>query len=471
MIKPIHKQTDGWESSFRRWKLSSSFRAVLLLGVLFAAVIPAQAAYETGGVVKTILSNGVTILVRPEPGASVAAIEIFMRLGAHDENESNAGIGHLLAGSILAGTETRSAVKLARLVSEVGGNFHAAWQWNYLEVYAVTLPEMCEETISLLADSVRNSKLDEAAVEYSRSATLRECRRQEEDPFNSAYTAVRRLVHHGTPYDRPYLGDPDAVSTISRQQLKEFYERDLAPERIVVSIVGNVDPAQVTRKVEVCFGNMVRRSTQPLKAEESMPRGTGELTIHKAGPAAYVMLGYPAAGVEDADYPAMCVANVLLGGNKSSLLFANLREERGVGYQVGSLYPALRGGSHIVAYLGMDSARATPDTVALVRDLMLEQVGLLRSGRFADDDLERAKRFLIGHHARRHERARDRAFHLGWHEAMGLGYQYDFQYADKIKLVTRGDVDRVCARFLGKPAFVVLSGAQNDEQRSAVEAE
>jgi len=403
-------------------------------------------AYETGGVTKAILSNGVTILVRREPEAKVAAIEIFVRMRASDENEANTGIGQLLAVSIFAGTETYSAVRLARLVNQVGGNFHAVWQWNYMELYAVTLPDTCEETISLLADALRNSKLDPKAVDFSRSAILKEVQRQQDDPFNSAYASVRRLVQRGTRYDRPYLGDADKLRAISPRQLKEFHHRILSSDRIVISVVGDVDPRRVARKVEVCFGNMSRLGSTSEETPEPDPRA-GAAIVQRAGSSTYVMLGFPAPGVENPDYPAMCLANVLLGGNKSSLLFRKLREERGLGYQVGSLYPALRGESHLAAYVGLDSTRATPEALEAVQAAITEQVNVLRSGDFTDQDLERAKRFLVGKHALKHERTRDRAFYLGWHEAIGLGYQYDFQYADKIKAVTKGDVVHTCSRF------------------------
>ena len=432
---------------------------IILLALLLA--MPLQAAYETGGVTKSILSNGVTILVRSQPEAKVAAIEIFIRLGAADEDSANTGIGQLLAGSILAGTETRSATKLARLISEVGGNFHAQWQWNYLEVYAVTVPAMCEETIALLSDSIQNSKLDGEAVEYSRSAVLKEISRMEADPFNTAYTALRKLVQRNSDYDRAFLGDPDKLRTISRQQIKAFYEKNVTADRMVISIVGDVDAMKVIRKAEICFSNIPRGRTA--SGAEISPTGTGELTIEKPGPATYVLLGYPAPGLDSPDYEAMCIANVLLGGNKSSLLFRTLREERGLGYQVGSLYPPLEKGSHLALYLGMDSARATPEALTAVKDAMVKQVAAIKSGSFTDDDLERAKRYLIGSHALKHERARDRAFNLGWHEAVGLGYQYDFQYASKIKAVTREDVIRVCEQLPDQPTVVMLSGIRRTE--------
>lgn len=441
-------------------KLSSpkSLVCSLLSSVFLLAVVcarPAYAAYETGGVVKTFLSNGVTVLMRREPDAKVVAIEIFIRIGAEDENSTNAGIGQLVAGSILAGTETRSAVKLARLTSEVGGNFHAVWQPNYLEVYAVTLPDMADDAVSLLADSVLNSKFEQSAVDYARSAIAKESKRQADDAFTTAYSALRRLVQRGSVYDRPYLGDPEKLKSVTGEQLKAFYERNLSADRVVISVVGNVDVEKVSRKIEVCFGRMSRIPAQPAKETPSV--SGREVRIEKPGSEAYVMVGYSAPGVESPDYAAMCVANVLLGGNKSSLMFRNLREQRGLAYRVGSVYPVLRGSSHIAAYLGMDSARATPDALNAARDGILEQVQTLRSGAFADEDLERAKGYLMGNHALQHQRVRDRAFLLGRFEALGLGYQYDFRFPDKVKEVTREKLLDVCARYLKSPSVVILS--------------
>jgi predicted Zn-dependent peptidase len=404
-----------------------------------------------------IMSNGVTLLVHLEPESKVVAIEIFARVGAQDETPSTTGIGHMLAGSILSGTEGRAPLKLSRLVSEVGGNFRALWQWNYIEVYAVTVPSVWSDTLGLLADSVQESTLDQRAIDYSRTSLIRQISQQDDDTFNFAYTALRRLIHYKTPYDRAYLGELSAIKNITQQNLKDFYAKNFTSDRIVISVAGNVDPMEVQRRVDVRFGNMKRsRSAEiPQKRYEG---SYGEMLINKPGAEVYIMVGYPAAGVDDPDYSAMCVANVILGGNKSSLLFSKLREGLGLGYQVGSLFPALKGGSHIAAYLGMDSSRATKDVVDTVKKTMEQQFDVLRTGSFTDDDLVRAKRYLIGSHALKHERTKDRAFNLGWHEAIGLGYQYDFLYGDKINAVTREDVTRVCVKYFTKPSFVVLQG-------------
>lgn len=438
-------------------------RRTLILVLLILMSLPishASASYETGGVIKTMFSNGVTLFVKPEPESKIAAVDIFVHVGAQDENDTNAGVGQLLAGSILTGTSTRSTRRLARLVAEAGGNFHSLWQWNYIETYAVTLPNACEEAISLLSDSIQNCSLDTEAIEYSRSMILKEMRRQEDDPFNAAYTTLRRQLYRGTPYGRAYLGEPQKIKSITVDQVRSFYERNFNSDRIVVSVVGNVNPESVAHKVEVCFRNMdlVSVDTPKVRPITSARR---QLAVEKSGSTTYVMLGYPAPGLEDSEYLPMCVANVLLGGNKSSLLFTRLREERGLGYLVGSQYPPLSGAGHIVTYLGMDSTRATPTAIKTVENAMIEQVKALRDGSFSDKDFERAKRYLIGKHALNHERTGDRAFYLGWAETMGLGYQSDLSvcYTEALNKVTREDIVRVAAQYLNDPTTLVYSGS------------
>jgi predicted Zn-dependent peptidase len=432
----------------------------LIIGIFVCFLLPTSAVgVVQTDVTKVILSNGLTLLVRPEPKANIVAVEIFIRIGATDENESNAGIGHLLAGSILAGTKSRSPEKIARLISEIGGSFHSIWHWNCLEVYAVTSPRSWEETIELLADAVINCRLDSSSIEYSRKMLLKEAQAQEDDSFTHAYTVLRRLIQSGTPYDRPYLGSVANIKTISEQEVRQFYEKNISADRMVISVVGNVDLGRVIRKVEVCFGNMRRlpRKQEPTLEFVSPSR---KLSVEKSGTTTYVLLGYPAPGIESVDYVAMAVANVLLGGSKSSLLFTKLREEHGLGYQVGSLYPPLKLNSHIVAYISLDSDRATTEAIELIQNIMLKQVEVLRTGDFTEEALERAKRFLIGRHALAHERTRDRAFYLGWYEAIGLGYQFDFTYPDKIRQITKEDIKRVSSRYLSEPNWVVLSGVR-----------
>jgi predicted Zn-dependent peptidase len=431
--------------------LKTMKKVLLVICLTLAACHSGLCSYETGGVVKTILSNGVTLLVKREPESPVAAVEILVRVGAQDERSKGIGIGQLLAGSILAGSTTRPTFRLAQLAAQAGGNFHSVWQWNYIETYAVTLPNACDEAISLLSDAVQNSSLDPEAIERSRSAILKEIGREVDDPFNSAYTEMRELLFRYTPYGRAYLGNPEDVRSITAGQVRAFYEKNFTADRVVICVVGNVNTEAIGHRVEVCFSNM-DLSNAYTAAGVAAHAAKPAVVVKTQSTETYIMVGFPAPGIEDKDYLPMCIVNVLLGGNKSSLLFSKLREEKGLGYQVGSQFPALSGASSIVAFLDMDSARATPDTIKEVELTIREQAKALCDGQFTDRDLERAKSYLIGKHALDHERTRDRAFHLAWSESMGLGYQADLpeSYADAVNHVTKAEVVQACRRFLAE---------------------
>jgi len=422
----------------------------------FAFPGPAHAAVE-----KTILSNGLTLMVKREPESRTAAIEVFIRVGAAQENESTEGIGHLLAGTILSGSEGRTPRRLAELVSEVGGNFRAVWQWDYIEIYAVTLPGMCDEAIGLLSESISSPSFEPEAVESARSAILKQMKALEDNQYSTGYNLLVTQVHKGDPYGRPYLGSPDVIESIRPAHLEAFYRKYVVPSSIVISVVGNVDSMRISRLVELRFGGMdyvpQKPTGVPFKWRDEQP-SEPEPTAPEQTAASYVMIGWVAPGASEKDYPAACIANVLLGGNKSSLMFTKLREGQGIGYQVGSIYPPLRKSGHIAAYVGLDSSRGGPEVTQAVKASVMELASTLATSGFTDEDIERAKSYLIGSQALKHERARDRAYYLGLYESLGLGYRYDQTYAATIRAVTRPDLERVCASIFSAPPTVVTVG-------------
>ncbi len=452
---------------------------LVFLGLLLALPQAVRAQTRTG-VEKTILSNGLTLLVKKEPDARTAAIEVFISVGAAQESNSNAGIGHLLAGSLLAGTEGRSPRKLAQLISDVGGNFRAVWQWDYIEIYAVTLPEMCDEAVGLLSECVRSPSFDPAGFERARNAVLRQILSAKDNQYAAAYGSLVAQVHKGEPYGRPYLGDPDVIRSITREQVEAFYRANVVPDNIVISVAGNVDPMKISRTVEARFGGMdytPRKPSAPQPGASASPEETSSGQEQSAS--SYVMVGWRAPGALEKDYASACIANVLLGGNKSARIFTKLREEQGIGYHVGSVYPVLKDSGHIAAYVGLSSA-GTPspsegegqaplpagvegtgegaDRTQQVKDSILSIAAGLAAGEFTDEEMERAKRYLVGSHALRHERTRDRAQYIGLYEALGLGWRYDSGYAAAVRSVTRPDLERVCREIFSRAPSTVTVG-------------
>jgi zinc protease len=178
-------------------------------------------------------------------------------------------------------------------------------------------------------------------------------------------------------------------------------------------------------------------------------------------PAAQVMLGSLAPPTSAGTHPVWLVLDAVIGGGKRARLFANIREKSGIGYILGSFYQPLLDRSHLVAYLVTAPYRPNPQTrvpeLALdeARHQIVEQFRSLAETGPTDAELQRAKSYVIGNFARRHERNSDQAHWLVWMEAMGLGYSFDRDLPGKIAAVTKEQIQQASKECLDRYALVV----------------
>jgi zinc protease len=143
-------------------------------------------------------------------------------------------------------------------------------------------------------------------------------------------------------------------------------------------------------------------------------------------------------------------------------MFRELRQKRGMGYDVGVMYPRFRYQSHLVAYVITDpfkmSLSSFTPTMVLdeVKAALLEQVNTLQTKQLSSKDLQRAKGYTIGSYSLTHQHLIDRAFQLAWLETTGLGYETYKSFPDAIEKVTAEDVKRVANKYFTNSASVLL---------------
>jgi len=420
-------------------------------------------ADDTVSYSRTELPNGLTVIVKPETGAGIVAIEVFIRAGADVERESNAGIGAFVARTLLAGTRNRRAESVAAVVDAVGGNLQVEWTQDYTEVKAITTSSNFDEAMGLIADILTNADFRSPWVETVRQDILREMDAGDDDIFVSAYDRMKRLLYTDNPYGRPMLGYRRTVRAITPDDLRAFYEKYYVPSNMVISIVGDITRQHAEERVRKAFAGTGRKEvpkTRPIPYE-TLERSNAEVQEQQIK-VAYLMLGCFAPGVNSADYAAAQVAAVALGVGKGSRMFQVLREEKGLAYDLGVIYPRLKNQSHIAAYIVTDPYRRTLPGMSVemmlteVKDALVNEINRMGTELLSPSELERAKRFAIGRYALDHQRMRDRAFYLGWAEAVGVGAEFDSALSSKIEAVTAEDVRRVSRKYFNNYVVVIV---------------
>ncbi|MFQ6137079.1 MAG: M16 family metallopeptidase, partial [Candidatus Hydrothermarchaeales archaeon] len=422
--------------------------AILLILIALSGCIARPPAM--GEAEKVILENGMTLIVKENRANDIVAVEVFVKTGAWTEPEGETGIRNFVGKMLLKGTKKRSARDIAFESEAVGVTLSTDIGNDYTEITMKSTGEFFEEGMEILADIITNSIFAPDEIEKERGIILEEIKAQEDNAFQNIHALFLKTLYGEHPYGKSLIGDAEAVKVMDRESLLGYYGKYYVPNNIVVAIVGNVEAERAISVVEDQFkgfeyGEIPKRPE--IEAEISETYGSEE----KEREQSYIMVGYLCADIKSEDYPVLKVINSILGEGSSSRLFVELREKRGLAYEVVSFFPSRMDRSYIVAFIG-----TTPENEKEVISGIEEEFDSLKEELVTEEELERAKKRLAGNYVMRHESNKGQARYLAFFESLGVGYGYDERYIEEVEGVTQEDIQRVARKYFEKPVVVVV---------------
>jgi zinc protease len=218
----------------------------------------------------------------------------------------------------------------------------------------------------------------------------------------------------------------------------------------VVSVAGKVERSSIEAKIKSELGELQPQKDTTVEIQWEPKAAEKEIVLSAGSRLAWVFLGFPAPGKKSSDYAAMRMLQGLLGEGLSSRLWTELREKRGLAYELGSVYPDLEGPSHMLAYI-----ITRPNEVGESRRRILDEVEKVKREGVPVLELEETRRKLIGNYLLERETNRGKAFHLALAELLGMGYESDLAFIKQIQAVTPQDVQRVARTYLDNATLVV----------------
>jgi predicted Zn-dependent peptidase len=423
--------------------------AGVLFGVLLVLTVPVWAAEPP--VERRVLPNGLRVLVRENPGAGIVAVSLLVRTGSLFETEATAGITNFVQRVMLRGTKARSAVELAQAAEELGGALEAGGEVEYAEIRGEALARNWEGLLGLVAEVARDPAFSTEEIETERRLLLSQIQTREDTPFPFALETLMRGLFDGHAYALPAGGLRGSVERVTRDDLRAHYESVYQADRMVLAVSGGVRTDRVVKLARRLFGTLPRaRGTRGEGARPSAPPG-GRRIVEKPAQQAQILVGYVAPGLFDADYAAVRVLGALLGSGMSGRLFVELRENHGLAYSVGIIVPLRTGGGVLVSYLGTAPASADAAEMRMLKELDRARVDDVR-----EDELARAKAYLLGSLAMDRRTNARQAWYLAFFEVVGAGWEFPDRYARDVARVSAADVVGAARRYLVRPTVVVL---------------
>jgi len=405
-----------------------------------------EEAPASGEVRAVTLENGLKLLLKRNPVLPLVELRVSGLGGQYLEPEELPGISSFTTALLTRGTEKRSKRQIAEMIEQLGGSITAGSGRNTYYVSLSVLKEDIDQGLELLADVLTKPSFPEAEIEKQRQDTLLAIRRLDENWQQEVERLFRRNFYGGHPYARDILGTAESVNRMGREEIRGFYRGMVLPTNAVIAVFGDVDPDTMVSKISAVLGTW--RASGPLPKAQRKPaeRLTADRRIEEktAKVSAGIFLGTDGLSVTDPDRPVLDVIDAVLSG---------------ISYPSGWLHEALRGGDRSLVYVvhgfpayGIDGGhfgivtQTTMSNYQKVVIIILDKLQKIQQQQLEPGELEAAKNMCITMHEMGLETNGAQAASAAINEVLGLGYDWDRRYPERIRQVRAEDVLRVAGR-------------------------
>jgi zinc protease len=394
-----------------------------------------------------VLNNGLVVLVTENPGADIVAARFLIDAGGRRDPLSQAGLSRLVAEVLTKGTATATARDIAAQVESTGSSLGADSTLDYFLLTLKTVSADFAALLKLAADLIQTPTFPEAELELERKLTLQAIRSRLEQPMAIAFQQLQQALHPDHPYGQPSLGSPESVAGLTRSDLCQFHSQHFRPEQAVLSISGNISASHALALVNELFLHW--RSVKPLSLKTSAHRFATQPVCRdtvRENQQSIIMLGYPAPAVQHPDCVALKLLHAYLCSGLSSRLFVELREKRGLAYEVSGFYPTRLDPSHFVVYIG-----TAAENTATAQALLQSEMNRLSEQPLSTIELAATKSKLLGQYSLGKQTNHQIAHTFGWYEFLRLGLDYDRRFPDLIRAVTAEEIHQAARRCFNRP--------------------
>lgn len=421
--------------------------ALATLALCFFIVNAAAATYHTE---RTVLDNGLVVLVTEMPQSKTAAVYALVKAGSATEGEfEGAGISHFLEHMMFKGTGKRDTADIASEIQAVGGSINASTDKDHT-LYTITVPADAFDTaLDVISDMMTDPAMNE--FELERDVILNEMRMHEDNPDREVNTLTFRDFYREHPYRHPVIGYPEQFKQISREDLFEYYHRFYVPNNMVLSIAGPVDTATIMPKIEAAFKNFTRGpSVSRNLAQEPGPISPRVHTHPYPTDMTRLTVSFAGVRLLDDDCYALDVLAQILGQGASSRLYGSLYKDKKLVYEVSAgNYTPVDSGMFVV-----DATLETAQVTATIAEIKNIVAGIAREG-IKPAELEIAKKDVARERVFSIQTPAAVAYRQAFDESMTGDPNFSDKYVEMITRVTSDDVRRVALKYLDPAKWVV----------------
>ncbi|HEU4387393.1 MAG TPA: pitrilysin family protein [Blastocatellia bacterium] len=411
-------------------------------------------SFLTRGVVKRVLPNGLTVLIREMHDKPTVATILWYRVGSRNEELGQTGKSHFLEHMLFKGTDRYKKGEID-LLTLVNGGANNAFTWlDFTAYYFTFAADRWHQALEIEANRMRNTAFAVEEFESEKKVVEEELRIGLDGPWEALENEVWASAFRQHPYHWPTVGWIEDLEAASAADMKDYYDRWYHPRNATLVVIGDVDAAQTFGTIETLFGP-IPAGPEPrmLHIVEPPQHGEKRVVVKKATPIERLLIGFHAPPVAHPDAYTMHVLETLLSTGKTSRLYDRLVER-----DQSVTMARANFSDHIDPSLFYVQAELKPGfKLRDVEAAIYEEIGRVQNETIPAAELEKSKKLIEADLVLSNEEPLQQAILLGQYETIASsdrvpadsqGYHYFDTYMDRINAVSAADLSAAAKKYL-----------------------
>lgn len=389
-------------------------------------------------------ANGLKVLVKRREGSQSVVAGLFFRGGSSNVTAENAGVESLMLDVATEASQNFPLEKMRRELSRTGTSLSFGINYDYSVLTLASTRRYFDRSWEVFADSALRPSF--AAEDFARvkNRTLVSLSDDEDTPDSFLQVLQSRAAYAGHPYVNDPRGSVASVSKLTLEDVRRFHQQVMQTSRLLLVVVGDVDPKDIQRKVEASFGKLPRGEYKAAPVPQLSFAAPTVAVTERSIPTNYVSGVFAAPPMTSNDIYPMRVASAIL----QNRVYVEVRVKRNLSYAPDAFLEsrgANTGGIYVTAVDANQAVR-----------VMLSEITRLQTQEISPDEIKAtAQQFLTRYYLGQETNAAQ-AGELALFELVGGGWRNSADVLDRLRAVTPSDVKRVANTYMRNLQFVVI---------------
>ncbi|MDR3609846.1 MAG: pitrilysin family protein [Ignavibacteriaceae bacterium] len=398
------------------------------------------------------LDNALDVIFVKRSNLPTLRLNLIVNGGSKTDPINKKGLANLFAMMIDEGADDYNGLELMDEFDMLGSNFNVGCNNDGIYIGLRTLTENIDRSIELFAKVVTKPHFDEISFAREKRKVLTRLIQLRDDVEEIASSVFEYIVLGKEDlYSFPLVGYENDINNVTLNDLKNYYNSYFIPNNSALMVVGNIEKEELREKLNYYFRDWKPKVLDIEKYKSNLKEFPGIFFIHKEDSVqSEIRIGHISENRSRHDYFPRKLLNTILGGQFSSRINLNLREDKGYTYGASSRFNYFKE----CAFFNVSTSVAIENTANAIREI-IKELNLIREG-VTESELYFAKSSTILNYPSKFETNRQITYHLTTKYLYDLPNDYFNTYLDLIRDVTIDEVNKSAANHIHTDRLVIL---------------